>query len=217
MDWTRSHGFNWNKASLLNNTLPFLQWVYCPLWHTCPLISSFSFLIWILHCRAHLLFCLSLCVCHLSFSLILWWKQLCVECFIPRESGNHVTRWLTICSPRAPDTGVSLYLALSVSMFLSVIFVAQTTYSQTFIPSLSLPHLISLHPILCVWTEGGDSVQARLLLWRLQHHLSLCGEWGHPWQPAHRWWYSHHRPNGKTVIAVKYWHSDIRWHPFNVV
>lgn len=98
-----------------------------------------------------------------------------------------------------------LYILLS-----PVIRFAQTTCSQTFIKpsfvlclppptSLSLLHFISLHPILCVWAKGSDSVQARLFLRRLQHHLPLLGERGHPRQPAHRWRNSHHGPNGKTM------------------
>lgn len=157
--------------------------------------------------------CLPFCVCHLSFSLILWWKQQCVECFIPWESGNHVTRWLTLFKA-APlmllwdSISVSCSLCLSLALWSSLHGPHAHRHSSSHLlffvclPSPSLPRLISLHPILCVWVEGGDSVQARLLLWRLQHHLSLRGERGHPWQPAHCWWYSHHWPNGKTMIAV---------------
>lgn len=65
-----------------------------------------------------------------------------------------------------------------------------------------LSHIISLHPILCVWIEGGDTIQARLLLWRLQHHVSLRGEWGHPRWPAHCWWYSHHRTSSKALLLL---------------
>lgn len=74
---------------------------------------------------------------------------------------------------------------------------------------VSLPHFISLHPILCVWVEGGDSVQARLLLRRLQHHLSQQRQGSHSWQRAHYWWYSHHWHNGKTTIAVMCLHSEL--------
>lgn len=56
---------------------------------------------------------LSLCVCHPSFSLILWWKQLCVECFIPRDDW-HPFKLLPSCSCET----VSLYLALSVCLSL---------------------------------------------------------------------------------------------------
>lgn len=65
-----------------------------------------------------------------------------------------------------------------------------------------LSHIISLHPILCVWIEGGDTIQARLLLWRLQHHVSLRGEWGHPRWPTHCWWYSHHRTSSKALLLL---------------
>lgn len=78
--------FQQSKISLLNNTEHFLQWVYCPLCVTSCLMSPSSIHILILHCHTHL----PLCICHLYFSLIHWWKQLCVECFNPRESVNHV-------------------------------------------------------------------------------------------------------------------------------
>lgn len=80
--------------------------------------------------------CLSVSVIS-PFSLILWWKQLCMECFIP---GNleimspydwHSLKLLPSCFCE------TLYILLSLSLSCSVIFIAQTTCSQTFIkPSL---------------------------------------------------------------------------------
>lgn len=67
-------------------------------------------------------------------------------------------------------------------------------------PSLS-PRLISLHPIFCMRVESSDSVQTRVLLRRLQHHLPLRGERGDPRCPPHRWWHRHHRPNGEILVS----------------
>lgn len=103
---------------------------------------------------------------------------------------------LLSCSSK---TGVSLYLAYP-------LFVAHTTDIHQAIfcfcqpPLLSPIHFISLHPILCLWAEGRDSVPARLLLWRFHHHLSLRGPRGHPRQSAYCWRYSHHWTNGETMM-----------------
>lgn len=181
---------------------------------TCSLTFSSSFLILIQYCHSHLPVCLSFNVHQLSFSLLLWWKQPCMECLIPRgiRKSCCVLCHTPVGQKKASFMLVSAtnYLCILLSRWSLLHRPRSHSHSSRHLlffvclPSLSLPHFISLHPILCMWVEGSDSVQTRLFLWRLQHHLSLRGERGHPWQPAHRWWYSHYWPDGKIMIPVEY-------------
>lgn len=129
------------------------------------------------------------------------------------EIMSQITDALKSCSPHVSTRQRCLCLSLLRSpLFLLSLLRRLYTHRHssghllffTPIPSPSLPHLISLHPILCVWAEGSGSLQARFLLWRPKHHLSFCGEGGNPWWPAHRWRYNHHRPNGKTARDVRF-------------
>lgn len=126
----------------------------------------------------------------------------CGECLNLRESGNHVMTGALESS--SSKTGVSLYLVC-------LLFVAHTFTDihraifcfcrPPLLSSLSI-YFISLHSILCLRAEDRDSVPARLLLWRLHHHLPLRGAGGHPRQSAYCWRYSHHWTNGETLMKL---------------
>lgn len=153
------------------------------------LIYSSSFLILILRCCFHLPISLSVCLSSLLTSDPFF--LLIPHSYVWNASSSRNLEimspddWslLKLLSSWPCQTGVSLCLTLSVSVIFFLHGPHAHRHSSSHLlfcffvclPSLSLLHLISLHPILCVWVEGSDSVQARLLLWRCQHHLSLRG------------------------------------------
>lgn len=136
------------------------------------------------------------------------WSSAGIVCGILKPPGIwkscHDWRSLKQLLPCSSKTGVSLYLAYPLfAAHTADIHQAIFCFCQPPPPPLLSPiHFISLHPILCLWAEGCDSVPARLLLWRLHDHLSLRGARGHPRQSAYCWRYSHHWTNGETLIKL---------------
>lgn len=125
--------------------------------------------------------------------------------------GSHcIPLWFMRIPPSSHSLVLTIYVGNVIGWCLYFSFFwEQKSIKPSFVFCIP-PHIISLHPILCMWTKGSDSIQTRLLLWRHQHHLPLCGERGHSWQHAHRWRYSHHWLNGKTVLTTCARHGLIK-------